>query len=236
MKDWLEEWSFLVFELLTILGMIVTLLSLQSCNYYHLKNAQAADLNNLSFADVKPILDAACARCHGGGLGLGGFSIETYADVMKQVVAGDSSKSEIFIRVNNGSMPLGGPALDQAQIDRIKQWIDQGAKETPDPPPVIPVPPDPVPDPVIEPETSYVADISPILSARCFMCHGNGISSGGLNMDTYDDVMRAVVPFSPNTSPLCVRISNGTMPLGSRALDTTQVNLICDWIAAGAKK
>lgn len=234
MMDWLDEWGVLIIEALIIIGAVI---ALQSCNYYHLKNAQAADLTDLSYADIKPILEAACARCHSGGSPLAGFSIETYADVMKQVVAGDSSKSEIYLRVSSGSMPLGGPALSSDQVDRIKLWIDQGAKENPTvAPPPDPVPPDPVSDPVIEPETSYTANISPILSARCFLCHGKGLASGGLNMDTYDDVMRAVVPFSPNTSPLCVRITSGSMPLGSRALDTTQVNLICDWIAAGAKK
>ena len=35
---------------------------------------------------------------------------------------------------------------------------------------------------------TYSADVVPILKASCYSCHGNGGNSGGVNLDTYNNV------------------------------------------------
>ena len=102
-------------------------------------------------ADVRPILAHSCGNCHnrtGEGLQASGFSVATYDDVMKgtrfgQVVIPGSSDSSNLYRVVAGKvakeirMPPHhdsshaegrGQPLSADQVDIVKRWIDEGAK------------------------------------------------------------------------------------------------------------
>ncbi len=87
-------------------------------------------------ADVKPILQASCVRCHARGRARGGFSIETRERLLRggddgpAVVPGDSAGSEL-VRLIAGLepdevMPKKGARLTAAQIGILRAWIDQG--------------------------------------------------------------------------------------------------------------
>ena len=54
--------------------------------------------------DIKPIFDRDCVQCHGGRESAGGYSINTYANVMRDQVAGDASKSLVVDCAPGGSM------------------------------------------------------------------------------------------------------------------------------------
>jgi hypothetical protein len=101
--------------------------------------------------DVKPILVSNCLTCHvGGGEGTAksGFSVQSYNSLMKGtkygsvIVPGDSISSTLYRMIDHKvdpkiQMP---PHHDEAlakqrfdpltpiQIETIKTWIDQGAK------------------------------------------------------------------------------------------------------------
>jgi hypothetical protein len=101
--------------------------------------------------DVNPILRANCLSCHDGqgeGMEASGFSVSSYEDLMqgtkfgKVVVPGDSLSSSLYRLIDHQvdpsiQMP---PHHEQAvasgqmaslsayQINTIKDWIDQGAK------------------------------------------------------------------------------------------------------------
>lgn len=102
--------------------------------------------------DVQPVLTATCAGCHspGGGADFFGISLQLTADVsygllvnqpsvlnpeLTLVVPGDASSSFFWEKVSSTSpsigdgMPRFAPALSQAQIDLIRDWIDQGARD-----------------------------------------------------------------------------------------------------------
>ena len=94
-------------------------------------------------ADVRPIIDKYCMRCHvegGEGSKASGFSMDTYETLMEGtkfgpvVKPGDSFSSALVMlaegRVDPSiSMPHDdGAAPTQAEIDVVKAWIDQGAK------------------------------------------------------------------------------------------------------------
>lgn len=107
--------------------------------------------DTVSFADdVQPIFTARCAGCHssGGAAELAGIELLLTSNVAHNllvnqrsvqnsdlilVVPGDANASLLFQKVNSDSPPVGGrmpqfqPALSQAQIDVIRDWIDQGA-------------------------------------------------------------------------------------------------------------
>lgn len=90
---------------------------------------------------VKPILDANCARCHGGMNHRGGLSLDTRAGMLKGghegavVVPGDPDRS-LLLRLmrrqgpQNDPMPMPPPPrakVSDADIEVVAQWIRAGA-------------------------------------------------------------------------------------------------------------
>jgi hypothetical protein len=92
---------------------------------------------------VHPILKNGCGDCHGaGGAGTAktGFSVESHDSVMKgtkfgAVIAPGSAISSSLYRLVAGEvdpsirMPHGDKKLPAEDINLIKTWIDQGAKD-----------------------------------------------------------------------------------------------------------
>ena len=101
--------------------------------------------------DVKPIINTSCLECHDGkgeGSEESGLILNTYDDLMRGtkfgqvVVPGDSESSTLFRLIAHKADPkIHMPphtkdtlaskiktSLTEKQIDIIKTWIDQGAK------------------------------------------------------------------------------------------------------------
>jgi hypothetical protein len=96
-------------------------------------------------ADIKPIFDASCVKCHSGDKPKARLKLDTLDDVLKGsgdgkvIIVGDSAKSLIIKCVAHATddkdlwMPPPhnkvniGP-LTPEQIGLIRAWIDQGAK------------------------------------------------------------------------------------------------------------
>ncbi len=93
----------------------------------------------------------------------------------------------------------------------------------------------------------FTRDIQPILSERCFQCHGpdEAARAGDLRLDEYAgavadrDGKQAIAPGSPSASGLIARIKTEDpaqrMPLGGDRLSDEQIGLLEAWIAEGAK-
>ncbi|MCB1208848.1 MAG: DUF1549 domain-containing protein, partial [Verrucomicrobiales bacterium] len=91
----------------------------------------------------------------------------------------------------------------------------------------------------------YVAEIKPLLKNQCVKCHGASTQKGGLRLDTAAGAIKggkhgaAVMPGDADRS-LLVALVAGTheeisrMPYKRAPLDSTEVDLIRAWIAAGA--
>jgi len=94
-------------------------------------------------ADVRPILDKYCMRCHGeGGKGAeaSGLRMDDYDSLMKGtkhgpvIKPGDSFTSVLVMLVENRADPSlrmphdDGAAPSKEEIEVLKEWIDQGAK------------------------------------------------------------------------------------------------------------
>jgi len=109
--------------------------------------------------DVNPILQKNCAICHtkqGIGYTTSGFSVATYADIMKGtkngkvIEPGTSLASTLVLLIRHKADPsinmpkqytivirdlhekavpgTGANSLSDRDIDLIKNWVDQGAK------------------------------------------------------------------------------------------------------------
>jgi len=96
-------------------------------------------------------------------------------------------------------------------------------------------------------DIDFTRDIGPILSERCLRCHGpdEEARAGGLRLDEYTTAIeerggrRAIAPGSPEASELIARIKSDDpsrrMPLGGDRLDERQIELLEEWISAGAE-
>jgi hypothetical protein len=96
---------------------------------------------------IKPILDKRCLECHSEEKRKGGLSLASYADVLDggrngaAVRPGTSVRSLIVHRVTGRiepQMPKDEDPLTPSEIALLRQWIDQGARETPASPPAPP--------------------------------------------------------------------------------------------------
>jgi hypothetical protein len=79
-------------------------------------------------ADVWPIIEKYAVEAHGGK---GGVFLESYEDIMEQVVPGDPENSRLYkALIGDGmkQMPPGNPLPDDL-INIIYNWIEQGALE-----------------------------------------------------------------------------------------------------------
>lgn len=128
------------FNLLTIVLAVATIAIASGCT------------KEISYKnDVKPIIDASCIECHDGkgeGSEESGLILITYDDLMQGtkfgqvVVPGDSESSTFYRLVGHKADPkIQMPPhhkdtvaskrmqpLTDKQIELIKAWIDQGAK------------------------------------------------------------------------------------------------------------
>ena len=92
--------------------------------------------------DIKPILRERCYACHGALKQESGLRLDTIALMKKGGTNGpvvfpkDINKSNLFHKVNEKDtslrMPPEGKALDSDQIEKMRQWIIQGAQSPTD--------------------------------------------------------------------------------------------------------
>ena len=89
-------------------------------------------------------------------------------------------------------------------------------------------------------DLSYSQDVYPILKSRCGKCHMGSFTSENLNMETYDSLMAGsqngavIVAGNAKESLLARKILKGEMPKRGPKLTPAQVQIIIDWINAGA--
>src|SRR6476660_6378643 len=87
-------------------------------------------------AEVQPIFESSCIKCHGRGKEKGGFRLDTRETFLKggdsgpAVVTGKSAESLLISLVQgfdpDSVMPNKGSRLTAEQIGILRAWIDQG--------------------------------------------------------------------------------------------------------------
>ncbi len=91
-----------------------------------------------SDSPVPALLAARCQICHNDQTRAGGLSLQTFEGMRKgsrrgpAVAPGHPEKSVLYQLISGGkpAMPLVGEPLTKAQIESIRQWIEQGAPWT----------------------------------------------------------------------------------------------------------
>ncbi len=111
------------------------------------------------------------------------------------------------------------------------------AADTPTPPPVTVTL---APTNAVTSSVSFQRDVLPIFTQICVKCHGGEKTQKGLVLKTFDDVMQGsengpvVLPGDPSNSVLVNMVVQGKMPKNGPRLLPRQIQLIIDWIKAGA--
>ena len=88
---------------------------------------------------IQPILAGQCHSCHGPKLHLGELRLDNRSDAVRgggsgvAAIVPGNSRDSLLIRYVSGLdaktvMPPAGPRLTAEQIERLRRWIDQGAK------------------------------------------------------------------------------------------------------------
>ena len=87
---------------------------------------------------------------------------------------------------------------------------------------------------------SFANDVMPIIQSRCVNCHGGDRIEEGLLMRTYAEIMAGsenglvIVPGDIANSLLVELITSKEMPKKGPKLTPPQIQIITDWVAAGA--
>jgi uncharacterized membrane protein len=87
---------------------------------------------------------------------------------------------------------------------------------------------------------SFAKDVMPILENSCTSCHGEEQMKAGLDLRTYDGLMagsskgQVLAPGNSADSFLVQQVTKGKMPKRGPKLTSAQIQIISDWINAGA--
>jgi hypothetical protein len=88
--------------------------------------------------------------------------------------------------------------------------------------------------------SGFASSVYPIFEAKCIKCHGVEQVKEGLSMLTYEELMAGsfngpvVIPGNADSSLLVELIARGKMPNRGEKVTETELQIIKDWINAGA--
>jgi mono/diheme cytochrome c family protein len=240
------------------------LLAAQTVTVPNWKPGDAApSAESVSFVrEVVPILVAKCGGCH-ISRSQGQFSMANFTALEKGsasgvvFMAGDAAGSRLIEVIESGDMPRGGGEVTNTELEKLKGWIDSGAKFDGDDPSALlsSLAPGGQPEraptvPVVmagkNDKVQFARDIAPILVEHCLECHGQQNGGNGFSVASFDRLLQGggngppVVVAKPAES-LLIKKLRGTATLGSRMpqgrdpLSEETIAKFEAWIELGAK-
>ena len=91
----------------------------------------------------------------------------------------------------------------------------------------------------------FQKDIQPLMTKYCVECHGSTKPKAGVRLDSYDAIIaksrkQSVVPGDPDKSKLVMTMTGAAKLMPPKKFTprptTEEIDLIKEWIKAGAKK
>lgn len=165
-----------------------------------------------------------CSSCH-GEFGTGGT-------VHENISRKDAGGILEAVREGEDGMPR-FPSLTAADARAIADWLHNPVPVTPVDPPTVPptVPPvDPPTVPPTDPPTTgaptYAADVKPILTNRCTVCHQQGYAQAGVRFDTKAKAQQFIVQG-------LAAIRAGRMPTTGAAVPQSEIDILQAWVDGG---
>lgn len=113
---------------------VFLVVAVEGCNYREPKISKTLTNNGLTFTALREqIFKNNCIGCHSGADAAMGIDLSDYTELMKSnfgvVTAGNPLNSTLYLNVQSGRMPPGGPRLSDTEIKSIFDWIKEGARE-----------------------------------------------------------------------------------------------------------
>jgi len=173
---------------------------------------------------ISPLVISNCAMsgCHDAGSHKSGVILTSYAGIMKLVKAGNptgSSLVSITSTTGSGVMPPAPKArLTTAQIDLIKKWISQGAKDNSC-------------NACDTATFTYSAVVKVIMQNKCVGCHSSTSASAGIDLSTYAGV-KVVADNGRLMGSIKQLTGYSAMPVGGKLADC-EITQIQKWVNAG---
>lgn len=181
--------------------------------------------------DVLPIFQSNCAKsgCHDVITREEGYAFVDYDGIMRGIDPGDPGDSEIYEKITESDAddrmpPPPNPRLTSAQIATIRQWIQEGARNTICPPPAT----------CDTMNVSYTGIVRPILDKYCIGCHGGSTPSKEINLMQYDQVR--TVALDGRLHGVTARLTGYTpMPYNGDKLPDCEIKQLGAWANQGAQ-
>lgn len=178
---------------------------------------------------IQPLLISSCASpgCHDQVSQEEGIVINSYSNIMKLVVAGKATESKLFkvITLTGGEdrmPPEPGKPLTTDQVNSIKKWISQGAKNN-------------ACDACDTSDFTYSTGVLPIIQNKCIGCHNINNPGGSIDLSSYEKTYAVAMNGKLLGS---IQWSGGyiKMPQGGSKLPACEITQIQKWIDNGAPK
>ena len=183
--------------------------------------------------DVLPILTSNCAfsGCHDAISAADGVRLNNFENVIKtgKIKSGKPDDSELYEIITESKdkdrmPPAPAPRLSADQINVIRKWIVQGAKNEFC---------DDSAGSCITVGISYSQFIKPLITTHCIGCHNPSNSGGGISLDSYQGVKSIAI-----SGKLYGAVSHtsgfAAMPQGGQKLSSCNILKLKSWIDSGA--
>lgn len=199
---------------------------------------------------VRPVLAQNCYKCHTTEA-MGGLHLDSREGILKggesgpAAVPGEADKSLLIQAVRQSGdlkMPPEGPKLNDGDIARLEQWVQQGlAWDVTESAKPVPVAISAAQAHGPAGDDFFETKIRPIFANQCGSCHQDR-AAGGLSLASRESLLKggasgsAVVPGDPDKSVLMQAVlQTGAlkMPKGGK-LSQDDIEALAQWIRMGA--
>jgi uncharacterized membrane protein len=190
---------------------------------------------------IRSLLQSKCFRCHGAKTQKAELNLSTKSGIYKGsesgpvIQPGKPEESLLYEMVYDGLMPPEKKdRLSKEQIETIRQWINAGAAFS---------------DSKSLRNQVTQHEIISLMYLRCTVCHGNRRTEAKLDLRSKALMLKggksgpALVPGKPSESLILKKIHSGEMPprrqlvaVSIKPMEAQEVELLTEWIAAGAPK
>lgn len=177
--------------------------------------------------DILPLLSSNCAitGCHDSKTAEEGVVLDNYSNIIRtgKIMAGNPGESELYEAITESDPedimpPAPKSKLTGAQIQLIRKWIMQGAKNN-------------YCSSCDSSQFKFATDIMPIIQQNCTGCHSGSSPSKGVYLVNYNDIKTVA-----NSGKLSSVVKwNGAIKMPtSYKLDDCQIKKLEKWISNGA--
>lgn len=201
-----------------IFGFIIYSAFITQMLVYVSVDIKAQEQEKIVYNDVlKALEEHQCLECHNSTKREGNVDLSNYEEILKVLKPGHASQSLLVHAVEIKMMPALGqaPPFFPEDLELFENWINSGA-----------------------PVKEFKKIRNVLKDFACIDCHKPPKASGDVNLTTYEEVMKYVVPMDTDGSLLLSSVKIKSMPLDTNLprIHPEDLALINEWISSGAPK